>query len=167
MANTPTKPAATERDDRIPQPTPTASAETTDHYTRALRDAEELPLIDPETRTPIWAANLQKLTARSGLTQAEIARRAGLNRDAYGRYCLGKTRPPAPKLIAIAKVLGARPEEIDPDRDDLEEAALRDAGPAPFRITPARGDGANVFLEISAELDITTALKIVEMMVRK
>lgn len=117
----------------------------------------------PDADRPVWARNLQRLTRRSGLTQAELARRAGLQRDAYGRYLLGRTRPPAPKLLAIARALGVRPEEIDPDRSDLDEAALRVAAPLPYRITPSGGSGRRVRLEVSAEMDVAYALRIVEL----
>ncbi|WP_210528531.1 helix-turn-helix domain-containing protein [Rubellimicrobium arenae] len=122
----------------------------------------------PIEELPVWAANLQHLTRRSGLTQAELARRAGLQRDAFGRYLLGRTRPPPAKLVAIAKALGVRPADIDPERGDLEEVPPPEQGRVPFRITPAYGGGrGRVFLEVAAEMDIADALRIVELMTKE
>jgi transcriptional regulator with XRE-family HTH domain len=107
------------------------------------------------------AARIRAHVEKSGLTQAEIARRAGLQRDAFGRYMLGKTRAPSKKLVAIARVFGVRPSELDPDRPDLD--AIADADPTPVRaytLTP--GTGGLVRLEFSAEIPIDLAARIIK-----
>lgn len=57
---------------------------------------------------------LHEAISRIGLSQSEVARRAGITRDDVSRYVTGKTRPPAPKLASIAQVLGVRPSDLDP-----------------------------------------------------
>jgi transcriptional regulator with XRE-family HTH domain len=113
------------------------------------------------------AARIRELVEQSGLTQAEIARRAGLQRDAFGRYMLGKTRTPSKKLISIARVFGVPPSHLDPSRSELDEVA--EANPAPvhdYTITPAAGAGM-VRLEFSAELPIGVAAEIIEILTRR
>jgi transcriptional regulator with XRE-family HTH domain len=110
------------------------------------------------------AARIRELVEQSGLTQAEIARRAGLQRDAFGRYMLGKTRTPSKKLIGIARVFGVPPSHLDPNRPELDEIA--EANPTPvhdYTITPAAGAGM-VRLEFSAELPIEVAAEIVKIL---
>jgi transcriptional regulator with XRE-family HTH domain len=82
---------------------------------------------DHTEEVPIWAARLQELTLATGLTQAEIARRAGLQRDAYGRYVLGKTKPPLRRIRAIASALGVKPGEISEEWAHMDSDI---AGPA-------------------------------------
>lgn len=71
--------------------------------------------------TPDWARKMQEATVATGLTQAEIARRAGLQRDAYGRYVLGKTKPPLRRVRAIAAALGVKPSELSEEWAHLDD----------------------------------------------
>lgn len=116
---------------------------------------------------PDYARKIQQLTADSGLTQAEIARRACMNRDAYGRYHNGVTKPPADKVLAIAKVFGVKPSEIGKEFSHLEKAALVPQNPGPaYSISPAAsGAIGKVYLEVGAELPVATASRIVEILV--
>lgn len=116
---------------------------------------------------PPWAERLQDLVARSGLRQAEIARRSGMQRDALGRYVRGLTRPPAVKLVALARVLGVAPEDIDPDRADLVGVELPNPVPPLYRLMPARShDPDRMLIEVTAEVDRATALAIVDLLVK-
>ena len=110
---------------------------------------------------PDYARNLQELQRRSGRMQAENARRAGLERDAYGRYLHGKTRPPAPKLAALARAFGVPPSAIDPERP---EVTLDDADPVrpwDFSGSPS-GDPGMIHLRIDAEVPLGVAQRIAE-----
>jgi transcriptional regulator with XRE-family HTH domain len=113
------------------------------------------------------ASRIREMVEQSGLTQAEIARRAGLQRDAFGRYMLGKTRTPSKKLISIARVFGVPPSHLDPSRSELDEIAEADPTPVhDYTITPAAGAGM-VRLEFSAELPIGVAAEIIEILTRR
>jgi transcriptional regulator with XRE-family HTH domain len=101
------------------------------------------------------AEKLAELTKKSGLTQAEVARRAGQQRDAYGRYVLGKTMPPTFKLAAIARVFGVEPGDIDPVRDYSTVLMQPDKHNA-FKITPS-DDGDMVHLALDIDLPIEVA----------
>jgi transcriptional regulator with XRE-family HTH domain len=117
-----------------------------------------------DEQVPIWASNLRKLTAASQLSQAELARRSGMQRDSFGRYVLGKTMPPDAKLIAIAKVFGVKPSDIDPDRTELDGIEMQSA-PArtAYSISPSlNGEKGRVFLEVATEMPFSEAAKIVQ-----
>lgn len=110
---------------------------------------------------PDYARNLQELQRRSGRTQAENARRAGLERDAYGRYLHGKTRPPAPKLAALARAFEVAPSAIDPERPEvtLEDAEL----PRPWHFSEGRsGEPGMIHLHLDAELPLGVAQRVAE-----
>ncbi len=65
---------------------------------------------------PVWAQNIQRLAAATGLTHAELARRAGMTRDAFHRYATGKTHPPTERVYQLADLFGVEDREIDPTR---------------------------------------------------
>ena len=70
---------------------------------------------------PVYARNIQALAARTGLSQAELARRANISRDAFHRYAIGKTRPPVDKVYKIADLFRVTPSEIDPERTYIKQ----------------------------------------------
>ncbi|PYE80198.1 helix-turn-helix protein [Pseudoroseicyclus aestuarii] len=98
-------------------------------------------------------------------SQAEVARRAGLQRDAYGRYMLGKTLPPQPKLLAIAKAFGVDVREIDVHRD-YDDINGEETSPPPFTIRPAAGRPGFVRLDISADLPAEIAGEVMSILSR-
>ena len=122
-------------------------------------NTQESPSILKETIMAMTGERLRDCLERSGLTQAEAARRAGLQRDAFGRYLLGKTFTPARKLIAIARVFGVQPSQLDPSRPDLDYASEAEQ-PQAYTITPDR-DGL-VRLDFSAVVTIEMAMEIVK-----
>lgn len=114
-----------------------------------------------------WAAKIQELTEKSGLSQSEIARRAGINRDAYGRYHNGTTKPPAQKLIMIARAFGVKPSDIDPASAALDDTEIADqpASAQKYGITPpTSGRSDRVHLSVSCELSVPTAMRIIEIL---
>lgn len=79
------------------------------------------------TRWPVWAL-VREARRRAGLTQAELARRAGTSQPAIARYERARSVPDLPTLHRIAEACGfeLRLEltEPDPQRTATEEAAL-------------------------------------------
>lgn len=67
-----------------------------------------------EQDLPVTARNLQVILEKSGMTQAEVARRAHVARDALGRYLHGVNKPPARRVVALAEALGVSHRDIDP-----------------------------------------------------
>lgn len=62
---------------------------------------------------------LEQAFAASGLTQAELARRSGIDRGSISLYLSGRYRPKADKLIRLAGALSVSPEWLS----GVEEAA--------------------------------------------
>lgn len=110
---------------------------------------------------PGYAINLRALQRESGRTQAENARRAGLQRDAYGRYLHGKTRPPAGKLAALARAFGVSPAAIDPEQPNV---SISDADlPPPFEILPSDIEDGAVRIIVDARLPPSVASQVAEL----
>ncbi|MGB3025816.1 helix-turn-helix transcriptional regulator [Paradevosia shaoguanensis] len=61
--------------------------------------------------TPL-ATNLRKRADALKLSNAEVARRAGLTERTYGNYVLGRTEPNLSTLLNIAKVLQSSVDEL-------------------------------------------------------
>lgn len=118
-------------------------------------------------KIPHWAKKIKELTAQSGLSQSEIARRAGINRDAFGRYHNGVTKPPPEKLIMIARTFGLRPSDIDPDSKMLDktEIAERPVSAQSYSISPSTtGECSNVRLSVSCDVPLSVATRVIEIL---
>ncbi len=114
---------------------------------------------------PVWANRIRELTEKSGLSQSEIARRAAINRDAFGRYHNGVTKPPSQKLIMIANAFGVKPSEIDPDSAHLDMVKPDAKRSEPYRIgPPSSGRQSAVQLDVSCEIPVNVAMQIIEIL---
>jgi transcriptional regulator with XRE-family HTH domain len=60
----------------------------------------------------LFAANLRKRAAQLGISNAEVARRAGLSERRYGNYVSGRREPDLTTLVKIAKVLTTTPNDL-------------------------------------------------------
>lgn len=60
----------------------------------------------------LFAANLRKRAEELGISNAEVARRAGLSERRYGNYVSGRREPDLATLIRIASVLATTPNEL-------------------------------------------------------
>ena len=68
------------------------------------------PVDDP--RLAVLGERVRDLRMRDGLTQVELADRAGLERKAVNRLEAGLHWPPIPNLIALADALGVPPGDL-------------------------------------------------------
>ncbi|CAN7541514.1 helix-turn-helix transcriptional regulator [Pararhizobium sp. LjRoot235] len=59
-----------------------------------------------------FAANLKKRAYELGLSNAEVARRAGLTERRYGNYITGRREPDLATLVRIANVLESTPNAL-------------------------------------------------------
>lgn len=66
----------------------------------------------------IVAMNIYDLVQASGLTQTEIAKRAGLSTSALSAYVTGKNYPRPEQTAALAKVFGVPVSAITGDLND-------------------------------------------------
>lgn len=60
----------------------------------------------------LFAANLRKRAEELGISNAEVARRAGLSERRYGNYVSGRREPDLATLVRIASVLATTPNEL-------------------------------------------------------
>lgn len=71
-----------------------------------------------------FAANLKMRAAELGLSNAEVARRAGLTERRYAHYVSGDREPDLTTLVRIARVLQTSPNallEFDGERDGSDQ----------------------------------------------
>lgn len=60
----------------------------------------------------LFAANLRKRAEELGISNAEVARRAGLSERRYGNYVSGRREPDLATLVRIASVLATTPNDL-------------------------------------------------------
>lgn len=114
---------------------------------------------------PVWARNIQRLSAVTGLTHAELARRAGMTRDAFHRYATGKTRPPVDRVYQLADLFGVDPQEIDPTRDFSRKQPRFVVGSAmtPYTLSaPTNGDPDLMHIKLEMNLRHMTLARVLE-----
>jgi transcriptional regulator with XRE-family HTH domain len=69
--------------------------------------------------TPSWfAGRLRELRERAGLTQQQLADRAGVRREAVARWETARRLPDAGSIVRLRKALGVRYDELLGDGDD-------------------------------------------------
>lgn len=59
-----------------------------------------------------FATNLRTRAGELGLSNAEVARRAGLSERRYGNYVSGRREPDLTTLVRIAQVLDSTPDQL-------------------------------------------------------
>lgn len=60
----------------------------------------------------LFATNLRKRAEELGISNAEVARRAGLSERRYGNYVSGRREPDLATLVRIASVLAITPTDL-------------------------------------------------------
>jgi transcriptional regulator with XRE-family HTH domain len=60
----------------------------------------------------LFANRIRERARELGLSDAEVARRAGLSERRYGYYATGEREPSLPTLVRICGVLAATPNEV-------------------------------------------------------
>jgi transcriptional regulator with XRE-family HTH domain len=96
--------------------------------TEDFREKPGATVLPPPQRTPATFAEM--LTAKrvaAGLSQSEVARRAGVTSAALSRYELGQRRPTAAVVSKLATALGCSVEQLGEGSDP----ASRSGEPAP------------------------------------
>lgn len=127
-----------------------------------MDDAER----DGERELPVVAKNIRSLLAKTALSQADVSRKTGIPRDAFGRYLHGVNRPPAKKVAMIAAAFGCKPHDIDPDLPEGDIAT--ELGPLELKSytagPPLCGDPGKMRIEISADLPTETVLEVLRIL---
>lgn len=119
-----------------------------------------------KTPSPEWAQRIQELTKKSGLAQAELARRAGLTRDTFNRYHSGRTRPPSNKLNALAELFSVHPNDIDEERLTLRKRSDTISA-EPYRVgKSSNGNPDFVHLTLNVDVHISDMSRILEIVTK-
>lgn len=80
-----------------------------------------------------FALNLKSRTKELGISQADVARRAGLSERRYSNYVTGRREPDLATLVRIAVVLQTTPDKLlslgtdDPASEPLARQRIRAA----------------------------------------
>lgn len=72
-----------------------------------------------------FANNIRKRAAALNLSNAEVARRAGLSERRYGNYAIGRREPDLATLRRIAEVLGSSVDDLLRETGDDSSFDLR------------------------------------------
>ena len=118
-----------------------------------------------------FAQRLQTRMIDSGMTQSDLVRATNkllpvghsMSRDSMSKYLRGKNIPNPVYATAMAKALGAKPEDLLPSRGPLTRDSASDMA-APFKMTE-QGDG-NVWVSINMAMPWDAALEVMKL-VRK
>ncbi|MEH6521171.1 helix-turn-helix domain-containing protein [Sulfitobacter sp.] len=107
---------------------------------------------------------MQELTKKSGLAQAELARRAGLSRDTFNRYHSG--RPPSDKLNALAELFSVHPNDIDEERLTLRKRSDT-ISDEPYRVGKSSNGTPNLaHLTLNVDVHISDMSRILEIVTK-
>lgn len=106
-----------------------------------------------------FARRLYKLMLDKGWRQADLARAAGLPRNAISVYLRGASLPNPESTKALAKALDMDPGVLLPNY--TESAIERDNPEIEFRVSPA--DPKKAWLRINRLVSTSTAIKIMSL----
>lgn len=107
-----------------------------------------------------FGRRLYKLMMSRGWNQSELARRAGLNRDAISTYVRGSSMPTPQSLNALAKAFGITPDDLLPN---YTMSAIERDNPA-FEMKASTSDPTRVYLKVNRLVTMATAVKIAELL---
>lgn len=74
----------------------------------------------------IFANNLKRRAQELGLSNAEVARRAGLSERRYAHYASGRNEPDLAMLLKIAEVLQSTPNDLLGHADRVQAKGPRE-----------------------------------------
>jgi transcriptional regulator with XRE-family HTH domain len=103
-----------------------------------------------------FAKRLYEALEKKGWNQSQLARYAGLGRDAISTYIRGRSIPSPSSLNKLAQVLGCRPEELMPNY--FEKAAEEQT--AKMELREIHGEDGYMWLKVNMRLPKATALRV-------
>lgn len=118
------------------------------------------PLIPKHLAKDEFARRLYKLMIEKGWRQADLARVAGLPRNAISVYLRGASLPNPESTKALAKAFDMDPALLLPNY--TESAIERDNPEIEFRVSPA--DSTKAWLRVNRLVHTSTAIKILAML---
>lgn len=119
--------------------------------------------IDMNNRTVTkqeFAKRLYQAMLNKGWTQSQVARYAGLNRDAISTYVRAKSLPSPDNLLKLATTLDVKPEELFPNY--LSQAD--DAQLTKIEVREIHGESESMFLKVNMKVPKKVALKVLTLL---
>lgn len=107
-----------------------------------------------------FGKRLYSLILARGWNQSDLAREAGLNRDAISTYVRGRTLPTPQNRDAMARALGVEPDQLLPNH---VRAAIAEDNPA-FEMKVSTSALGMAWLRVDMLVKTSTAAKIAEML---
>lgn len=118
------------------------------------------PLTPKHLTKQQFGRRLFGLMLEKGWNQSELARRAGLARDAISVYIRGKSLPTPLSLKALAEALGVTEAELLPNQT---ESAIDEDNPAfEMKVSPSAPNVA--WLRVNRLVALSTAVKVAEIL---
>jgi transcriptional regulator with XRE-family HTH domain len=126
-----------------------------------VNDSPTDPTLQPKHLTKQeFGKRLYRLMLGKGWSQSELARQAGLPRDAISVYIRGKSLPTAVNLAALAKTFGVQEYELLPNH---AESAIDEDNPAfEMKVSPSAPNVA--WVRVNRMVSLSTAVKIAELL---
>ena len=104
-----------------------------------------------------FSEKLENLLLDKGWNQSELARRAGLKRDAVSTYCRQRSLPDPINLRKLCQALGVKPNDLLP----AVAIGRRPANEPPtMMITDAPGQPGKVYVRVNRVVDAKIASEI-------
>ncbi len=118
------------------------------------------PLAPSHLRKQSFGRRLYKLMMERGWHQSELARRAGIPRDAVSIYVRGKSFPTPRNLAALSAALGVAETVLLPNHT---ESAIDEDNPSfEMKVSPSAPSVA--WVRVNRLVSLATAVKIAELL---
>lgn len=124
---------------------------------RHLPPASDIPESPAEITKIEFGRRLQHLHLAKGWNQSDLARAAGLGRDAISTYINGRSFPEPKSLLALAEALQVDPSELLPN--SVAMAMKQDAAPV-LEIKQSAGHPDKVYLRVNRVVTFEQAAQI-------
>jgi transcriptional regulator with XRE-family HTH domain len=108
-----------------------------------------------------FGARVKLVMESKGWNQSELARRAGLNRDAVSTYIRGAVYPTELSLQALARALDVDPEELLPS---VEQAGRAKGALPSIHITVPSHRQNEAWLKVDRRVSLKTALAVAQLL---
>lgn len=134
-------------------------------YTTRTAPAEDgqVDLSIRKNRNLEFGKRVYKAIVDQGITQSELARRAGLGRDSVSQYVRGRSVPSPLNLNKLADALGMEAEDLFPDY----AAGAYDSEELSQQISAVPGDTTHMWVRVNMKLPTEKALQILNIINQK
>lgn len=107
-----------------------------------------------------FGRRLASLIAERGWNQSDLARRAGIGRDAVSTYIRGRSYPEPKNLTKLAKALDMSPAALLPN----VVASAIEADDSPFELREASGHPGHAWLKVNRLVTMAQAMRVMQVL---